>query len=491
MSMHRSALIMAAAAFCCTGLAQEPPPSTPPWQTATAWPDRVIVTVEQDPATSFSVSWRTAAGIDGTRAEIVRAADDSRFDLGATTVPARTETVDLNRKEVDGEVYELRWNAHVEQPSYHSVTFTGLAPDTLYAYRVMGAEGHWSEWLQTRTAAAAGTPFKFLYFGDAQEGILSHWARVVRAAFAAAPDARFAIHAGDLVNIGSRDFEWAEWFQSVGFIHGMIPALPVVGNHEYFDGLRTPEGGLVTALSVLWRPQFALPQDPALPEALRETVYSMRYGDAIVIVLDTMAERHFDAQAAWLERTLASSDATWKIVTMHHPMFELLERNFAGGFVETGPERRDLFLPIFERHGVDIVLQGHDHTYGRGAVAAPRRPSAGRRGDFGTMFVTSSSGAKMYSVADAGWEPFAEHGAVLQRIAENTPFFQVISIDGDRLTYEARTASNRLYDAFRLEKPRTGPNRLVELPTDFDTARRFDNTGQYESGRLDTVPPKP
>ena len=49
---------------------------------------------------------------------------------------------------------------------------------------------------------------------------------VAFAAYAEAPDARFAIHAGDLVNWGSRDFEWAEWFRSVGFIHGMIPAVP-------------------------------------------------------------------------------------------------------------------------------------------------------------------------------------------------------------------------------------------------------------------------
>jgi 3',5'-cyclic AMP phosphodiesterase CpdA len=468
-----------------------PPPSTPPWQAATLWPDRVVITLEQDPKSSFSVSWRTQASVTATRAEIVGAADHSRFDLGAISVPARTETVDIGSKSVDGETYKLRWNDYLEPPAYHSVTFTGLEADTLYAYRVMGAEEHWSEWFQTRTAPAGNDAFKFLYFGDAQNAILSHWARVARAAYAAAPDARFAVHAGDLVNIGSRDFEWAEWFEAVGFIHGMIPALPIVGNHEYYDGIARPEGGQVTALSVLWRPQFTLPQDPDLPEALRETVYAVRYGDALLVALDTQADQYFEAEAAWLEKTLAASTAKWTILAMHHPMFELLPRNIPG-LVDTGPARRALFLPIFERHGVDIALQGHDHTYGRGATyAAPRRPGTATFGDLGTVFVSSSSGEKMYRIAPERWDQFAEHRAVLRRTAENTPFFQVVAIDGDTLHYEARTATGLLYDAFRIDKSHRGQNRVTELPTDFAAERHFDNTPAYEEGQFDRVPPLP
>jgi len=466
--------------------ATQPQPSTPPWQAATWWPDRVVVTIEQDPTTSFSVSWRTRAEVGETRAEVVRAGDHSRFDIGAVALPARTQRPDLNTKHVDGEAYVLRWNADLDPPAYHSVTFTDLEPDTLYAYRVMGAENHWSEWHQTRTAPLAGTPFRFLYFGDAQDGLSSHWARVVRAAYAAAPDARFAIHAGDLVNIASRDFEWAAWFKSVGFIHGMIPALPLVGNHEYFDGIRSDGGASVNALSVLWRPQFALPQVDTLPAVLRETVYTVRYADVDIVALDTMGG-HFDAQAVWLDQVLGASDAAWKIVTLHHPLFEAVERPYEDG----AQARRDAFLPVLARHGVDLVLQGHDHSYARGsALGSPRTPRAGRRGALGTVFVTSSSGAKMYGLGDTGWQAFAEYGAVLERVAENTPFFQVISVDGDMLSYVARTATGRRYDAFRLRKTR-GRNRIEPLPIDFDVERHFDNTGAYEDARLDIVPPLP
>lgn len=471
------------------GAAQPQNPSTPPWQLASPWPDRIVVTLTADPATSFAVTWRTDSNVTAARAEIALATPDTRFDLAASAVDATTTQPDLQRKVVDGQEHALRWNAGIEQPAYHSVTFTGLEPGTLYAYRVMGADGHWSEWLQTRTAPAGDAPVKFLYFGDAQDGISSHWARVVRAAFAEAPDARFAIHAGDLVNWGSRDFEWAAWFRSVGFVHGMIPAVPVVGNHEYYDGITAGGRGQITALSVLWRPQFTLPEVSSLPDALKETVYSFEYGNALIAVLNTMESEHYAAQAEWLDRTLAASDATWKIVTLHHPFFELLERSF-GGADDSADQRRALLLPVIERHGVDIVLQGHDHSYGRGATFT-RAPQAARAGDLATVFVTSAAGAKMYNTSDEGWSAFGEHNAVLARTGENTPFFQVVSTDRDTLTYEAHTSTGQLYDAFRLVKPRTGPNRLEELPTDFAEPRSFDNTQPYESGRYDQVPALP
>jgi hypothetical protein len=269
----------------------------------------------------------------------------------------------------------------------------------------------------------------------------------------------------------------------------MIPALPVAGNHEYFDGLVNEERSQITALSVLWRPQFALPRDPTLPEALAETVYAVRYGDALFVVLDSMADGYFDVQAAWLDRVLGQTDAKWKIVTTHHPMFELLERRSIPGMAETGPERRKLWLPVMQAHGVDVVLQGHDHSYGRGYTSNQPRGRTRRRDNLvDIVFVSTSSGAKMYAIGEDEWSEFADFGVTLQRRAENTQLFQVIGIDGDELTYASHTPDGRVYDAFRIEKQAHGANRIVELPNDFPEERSFENTGEYENGRYDIEP---
>ena len=101
---------------------------------------------------------------------------------------------------------------------FHSAHFEGLLPNTKYAYRV-GDGVNWSEWNHFKTASEKHDKFSFLYFGDAQVQLKEHWSRLVRESFRAAPDARFSIHAGDLVNYGGHDHEWGEWFQAAESIN--------------------------------------------------------------------------------------------------------------------------------------------------------------------------------------------------------------------------------------------------------------------------------
>ena len=49
----------------------------------------------------------------------------------------------------------------------------------------------------------------------------------------------------------------------------------------------------------------------------------------------------------------------------------------------------------------------------------------------------------------------------MARAAEDTQLYQVININGDKLTYQARTARGTLYDAFELSKSKSGVNRLT------------------------------
>ena len=98
--------------------------------------------------------------------------------------------------------------------------FNDLKPNTTYLYRVGDGKFYWSEWIEFTTAKKEYSKTKFVYFGDSQNNVLSQWSRVIRKAYETAPDATFAIHAGDLVNDAHKDVEWAEWFKAGGFIHG-------------------------------------------------------------------------------------------------------------------------------------------------------------------------------------------------------------------------------------------------------------------------------
>jgi 3',5'-cyclic AMP phosphodiesterase CpdA len=414
--------------------------------------------------------------VTSTRAEIALAVADARFDLAAQSEPAQTVSLNLDAVTRAALNIPFKPNEGLPAVSYHSVRFDGLKPDTLYAYRVMGGDDKWSEWFQTRTAPESG-PVRFIYMGDAQNGILSHWSRTIRAAFQTAPDARFMLHAGDLINRGSRDFEWAEWFKAGGFLHAMVPAVPVAGNHEY-EALGATEADRARALSFLWRPQFRLPAEPTLPAELQETVYAIRYTqDLHLFVLDTN-QTDLKVQIDWLDRQLRASQARWRIVTMHHPVF-------SSGTGRDNDKLREALLPVLLKHKVDLVLQGHDHTYARGMIAddqqTPQRSSFGKDNALTTMFVNSVSGPKQYKFKADGWTDYQPSGVNLERQGENSQFYQVISIDGNVLDYTAYTADGAQYDRVVVEKSQNGVKRVTRNENTAPPQRTYQNTLPYKS----------
>ncbi|MEX0326961.1 MAG: fibronectin type III domain-containing protein [Puniceicoccaceae bacterium] len=407
------------------------------WEIASKDPDRIFLSFHGDPATSRAVTWRTDTTIEQARAQIAVATGNPKFDREAMTLEAATERVELS-------LHKANKQAFVH---YHSVVFEDLLPDTLYAYRV-GSRGHWSEWIQFRTAKTELAPFSFVYFGDAQNEILGKWSRNIRMSYTVAPEAAFAIHAGDLVDNGHMDTQWAEWFKAGGWIHSQRTGIPVVGNHEYRP---IPGVSKEKLISMVWRPQFTLPEDPSLPEALQETVYTVDYQGLRVIVLNCIDD--IETQAKYLRQQLKRPGAKWTVVTSHYSIFT---PNKKRGLQQS----TKLWLPIIEEFSVDLVLQGHDHAYLRGHQ--PVRFASGEAGDsLQTMFVTSMSGAKQYDIAHERVETYARMNYSPDKKGVQKQFFQVIEVNGLELTYSAYTADGVLFDRAVITKdPETGLKHL-------------------------------
>ena len=60
----------------------------------------------------------------------------------------------------------------------------------------------------------------------------------------------------------------------------------------------------------------------------------------------------------WLDEDLSTTDRPWKIVYMHRPPYSSGEHGSDAGL-------RAKLAPILEKHGVQLVLSGHDHDYER------------------------------------------------------------------------------------------------------------------------------
>lgn len=389
-------------------------------------PDRVILNLTEKPETAIAVNWRTDTTVLTGTIEWAIATAGPEFQNNASKQSAQRESLKVK---------------HAEEPvvnaNYFSATVDKLTPGQKYVYRV-GSEGSWSEWYQIQMPDAT-KKLSFIYFGDAQNDIKSMWSRVIREAYKTIPQVDFMLHAGDLINRHDRDIEWGEWFYAGNFIHATVPSVMTPGNHEYGKGV---------VLSPQWRPQFNLPLNG--PKGLEETCYMVNYTNLKVISLDAEqideSAAYLKKQERWLDSVLTNDPRKWTAITFHYPVFS------------TKPNRdnenlRNHFKPLFDKHKVDIILQGHDHAYGRGMVSNVPTGKSVKDKASGTVYVVSVSGPKMYDVSDDPW---------MKRKARNTQLFQVITIEDNTLSYQAFTAHGELYDAFDLIKSSKKVNKIVD-----------------------------
>lgn len=409
------------------------------WEIPSKEPDRIILTFYGNPATSRAVTWRTDSTVTKSFGQIAEATVNSKFTKNALTINATTELFDLG-------LYKSNSSLKVY---YHSVIFTNLKPNKTYVYRVGNGEEKWSEWIQFKTAKPKYAPTQFVYFGDAQNQVLDHWSRVIRRAYQTAPNASFVIHAGDLINNAHHDQEWAEWFKAGGFIHSQWTAIPVVGNHEF----RPIAKGKPRQLSVQWRPQFTLPIEKKLNTKLHETVYTVDYQDIRIIVLNSNID--LASQTDYIEKQLKNCTSKWKIITCHHSVFSPAKgRDFEFA--------RKNWKPLLDKYGVDLVLNGHDHTYSRGHVPL-RTSNKYKKNNLGTVYVTSVSGPKQYELDTEQIKAYTAQGYQLDKSYEQTQFYQVISIHDNNLIYEAYTTLGELYDKATIIKNfKTGEKKLLQ-----------------------------
>ena len=412
-------------------------------------PDRIILSPGENPSTTMLVSYRTNLAADETAAELAKLLPAPNFGLqakniGGTSVVTQSENGSAR---------------------YHKIAFSDLKPDTAYAYRVKGAAG-FSEWHQFRTAKAEAAPFTMIFMGDTQNSILDIGSLVWRRALLQAGNPALMLHAGDLVasrNELVHDDEWGEWGAAGGWALATVPQVPAAGNHEYVDEIRE-DGSEGKKLGPHWPVMFNLPDNGAA--GVRETSFFLDHQGVRIVVLDgtSALERDtLEVQTAWADAALAAAPGPWKFVLFHQPIFTCAR-------VDDTTKLKQAWKPVFEKHGVDLVLQGHDHCYGRwtaeaGSEAA-REARAGGAAQ-GPVYLVSVAGAKMYGLNDrADWQP--------DRVAEDTSLFQIIDVAPDRLTMKAFLNTGVLYDGFELVKGEGGQNRFVELPDDVPTVRRCE-----------------
>jgi hypothetical protein len=123
-------------------------------------------------------------------------------------------------------------------------------------------------------------------------------------------------------------------------------------------------------------------------------------------------------QLDWLEKELTASGSDWKIAFFHHPIYS------SGGRHGSDLTLREQLEPLFIKHGLNVVVAGHEHFYER------LKPQNG-------IYYFVSGGAAKLREGDIGpTSKMTEKGFdtgyhfMLWEVAGDSLYFQVISDAG-------------------------------------------------------------
>jgi hypothetical protein len=310
----------------------------------------------------------------------------------------------------------------------------GLKPGSQFYYRVRAGSrvlaGGADCSFRTDRGPRRGA-FAFFVTGDiGSEG--GEQAPTAASVLRAVPKPEFALLTGDIVYKRGRSADYdPHLMHPWQDLLSQVCAWPALGNHDWKSDPETN-----------FRHEWYLPHN--------EHYYSFEWGDAHFIALDTRDGEIYepDAQVHWLEQDLeAHRGADWTFVYYHHPGITC---TYKGN--ETSVIHR--FLPLFDRYQVDVVFNGHAHTYERlfplrGGVPVDTDQDPHYVDPNGTLYIVTGAGSQVKE-----GKPTRMCGPTAFFKDETILWTQVV-VDGARCTIRSiRSADDSLIDEVTITKTR-------------------------------------
>jgi uncharacterized protein (TIGR03437 family) len=262
---------------------------------------------------------------------------------------------------------------------------------------------------------------------------------------AAEPAIAKVIHVGDVAYESGTfaQFE-SNYFALYAPLMGRLPFFLTPGNHDYETDNAAPYlAGNAAPLS-------------NVPAAAMGRYYSFDWGDAHFVSLDSnlMPTDLASQMLAWLDSDLAASGKYWKIVFLHHPPYP------------TGTHLNDPICaqvqqsvnPIVERHGVQLVLSGHEHGYERTWPLVGGQP-------------VNSGPSTTYVITGGGGQTMEVVGSLPQTAIAVLAFHYLrVDVESTQLSLQAVGLSGNVIDQVTLTPPPVIPANAVLSIGDYTPA---------------------
>ena len=351
-----------------------------------------------DASTQLLVCWQNDTDIEEQQLQITLKSDADFSNADTIT------TTGIGAYAVTGKEFHSPKEGFPNTGNYPSrnifrVQVNGLEPGTEYMYRV----GDSTLWSQTRyhTTADNSPTFSFGMFSDPQDGtgLATGLAAALLKSQAYDPNIKFYLMMGDITESIASEKLIKGYFNAAKPYMKQMPISTVQGNHDtrYTDGAIDRFGE-----SYIYN-NFFYNTDNG-PTERKNATYYYYYNNLLIVMMDTVitAEEQV-TQAAWLREVLqADKDAgksDYIIVGMHKGLFGNQYYNNAD--INLIKAKYGKILSDFD---VDLVVFGHDHTYGR--TNPLKIDEAGTVSNFegsanGTVYtIIGTTGPKYYKTSD-------------------------------------------------------------------------------------------
>lgn len=385
-----------------------------PLYTPSSSPDRILLTWSGDPFNSRDVTWQ----------------GDTLTKLGSLQITGNSDPKDTILYTSPSKIIKTSGGAS----SFFRVGIKNLKHGESYQYRVANG-ANWSEWYDFKIGNSTDSSYSFIFIGDVQDSINGVSGELFHRAYASQPNAAFIMFIGDMIE-RPHDAYWGEWFREGGKMFRTTPVIATPGNHEYYKGL-------IQKLDERWMAHFSFPQNG--PKNFLGRVCYWDYQNTRYISLDSNGIQSIPSaleQRSWLKSVLENTHQRWIVVMMHHPIYSTSRgRDYF--------YLRALFKPLFDQYNVDLVLEGHDHAYGRAAHI----PNSKYKDKQGAVYVGTHASPKLY---DTGFSN------KMDKLATNTQMYQLLDVSGDSIRFRAYTASGTYFDGFTIHKDASGNRNVTE-----------------------------
>eukprot|EP00602_Paraphysomonas_sp_CaronLab_P008380 CAMPEP_0185024288 /NCGR_PEP_ID=MMETSP1103-20130426/7296_1 /TAXON_ID=36769 /ORGANISM="Paraphysomonas bandaiensis, Strain Caron Lab Isolate" /LENGTH=510 /DNA_ID=CAMNT_0027557209 /DNA_START=44 /DNA_END=1576 /DNA_ORIENTATION=- len=239
----------------------------------------------------------------------------------------------------------------------HRATMVDLQPSTTYFYRV-GDGNIWSEVFSFTTLTPGQTVtyavIADMDFGEASDGTVSDLVSLVENG-----DIQAVIHSGDISYADGYEPHWDVFFNKIEPIASRVPYMVTPGNHEFWYNFSA------------YKHRFTMPGVLDGGGSGDNMFYSYNIEHAHFLACNSESPidtpQFSDAELEWMEKDLTNVDRSstpWVIAHFHRPMYCSSDHACIGG--SGGAEYLlSKAEDVFYSHSVDLVLQGHVHSYER------------------------------------------------------------------------------------------------------------------------------